>query len=545
MELRVLLPLLVAGWCALYLWVLLGGQTVPQQARLRESWLFPGRLKAEPVDMGELPDWNIWVSWKTHVPIACALFGAYLVLGRVVCPQLGPDGMRTLAGQRYMLAWGVFFVTICVGVGGFSVLAMVSAANYGLAYTLCRGLRPSGSKPGRTGWRTFAIWAFNIPMMSLVIWLVTEDEQGTGQRLLRFLPTFVSELPFGLGFQGLGPWQSYRFMCLRLISFACDSVLAAAAPPVDQRPALDTVSGISEWPRPEQEYFGRAGLLYYVSYLAYPPLFCVGPFLGYNGFVEQVQRPCRRNSQRVIAKYALGVLGYHVILEASTHVFFYSGWLGTGTPLMVLLDMPLAEMVVAIHVLLNFEWMSLLATWRFHRLVAMLDGIDTCENMARNINLICSFQEMWRHWHVSLNRFAVRYLYVPLGGSKRPLVGILATFIFVAFWHEVNGAGTALHWYVWGGLNCLCIMFEKMAVGRLRCRGPVAKALLGAATYQAMQWANIPAMMCWDTSCALAVRLTEAWRLVLPPVLYGLQGLAAAEAVRTAAAVKGSKLPAP
>lgn len=39
----------------------------------------------------------------------------------------------------------------------------------------------------------------------------------------------------------------------------------------------------------------------------------------------------------------------------------------------------------------------------------------------------------------------IRYLYIPIGGSKRPLVATLVVFTFVALWHDLS-----LKLLVWG-----------------------------------------------------------------------------------------------
>jgi len=545
MELHLLVTALIAGHACMYLYALLAGQTVPGEARLRESWLLPGRPMALPVERRDLPDWNCWMDWRANFPMLAVLFATYLVLGRLLAgSRARPDGSRALSGKRYMHYSGLLFTVAMHGVGGAGLVALIAAANYLLVLALVRALSGQNAQTGQPrgmGWAMLAMWVFNIPVTSLMFWLTGEDETGAGARLLHFLPAWLSQT---VSFQGIGPWFSYRFMCLRFISFGCDALWAALDPSTQasERPSgaessADFVSRIAAESHSKDKYFGVGGAWYYSAYVTYPPLYFMGPLLSYNGFVAQVDRPCAPRPAREIASYALVIAGYAAALEASMHVLYYPGWLGSGTPLDVLLGMPLPEMAVAVHSLLNFEWTSLMVMWRVQRLVALLDGVDTYENMTRNINLVCSFQEMWRHWHVSVNKFSVRYIYVPIGGKRRPLAGVLATFVFVAFWHEVNGVGTAMHWYIWGALNCICLLFEKLVVARLRVRGRLATAALGAATYQVMQWANIPAMMAWDVSCSLGVRLLQAWTIVIPPLLYGLQGVIAAE---VAAAAKPS-----
>ena len=65
-----------------------------------------------------------------------------------------------------------------------------------------------------------------------------------------------------------------------------------------------------------------------------------------------------------------------------------------------------------------------------------------------------TLSEFWRRWHMSLNRWFVDYLYIPLGGSRAGLAktvrNTLIVFFFTGLWH---GAGwTFILWGLWHGL---------------------------------------------------------------------------------------------
>lgn len=65
---------------------------------------------------------------------------------------------------------------------------------------------------------------------------------------------------------------------------------------------------------------------------------------------------------------------------------------------------------------------------------------------ARNIS------DFWRRWHMTLNRFLTRYVYFPLGGSRkgevRTAFNILLVFLISGFWH---GAGWTF--IIWGAMH--------------------------------------------------------------------------------------------
>ena len=65
-----------------------------------------------------------------------------------------------------------------------------------------------------------------------------------------------------------------------------------------------------------------------------------------------------------------------------------------------------------------------------------------------------TLSDFWRRWHMSLNRWFVDYLYIPLGGSREGLArtvrNTLIVFFFTGLWH---GAGwTFILWGLWHGV---------------------------------------------------------------------------------------------
>lgn len=80
--------------------------------------------------------------------------------------------------------------------------------------------------------------------------------------------------------------------------------------------------------------------------------------------------------------------------------------------------------------------------WRFQRLCALIDKIESPEDMQTFILNHLSVAQFWRSWHASFNYWVLRYLYGPLGGSKRgkirQLINVFLVFLFVSLMHK-NG----------------------------------------------------------------------------------------------------------
>lgn len=112
-------------------------------------------------------------------------------------------------------------------------------------------------------------------------------------------------------------------------------------------------------------------------------------------------------------------------------------------------------------------WLKLLLPWRLFRLWSLIDGIDPPENMVRCMTDNYSTTSFWRSWHRSYNKWLVRYLWIPLGGSDfstmlsavRSIGGYLLVFTFVALWHDIK-----LRLLMWSWLIVLFLLPEAIAV---------------------------------------------------------------------------------
>lgn len=60
--------------------------------------------------------------------------------------------------------------------------------------------------------------------------------------------------------------------------------------------------------------------------------------------------------------------------------------------------------------------------------------------------------DFWKRWHITLNRFLTKYVYIPLGGNRkgkgRMYLNLLLVFFISGLWH-----GAGFHFMVWGMLH--------------------------------------------------------------------------------------------
>lgn len=87
-----------------------------------------------------------------------------------------------------------------------------------------------------------------------------------------------------------------------------------------------------------------------------------------------------------------------------------------------------------------------------------------------NINIIENFNspfkaknvaDLWNRWHISLNRFLIKYVYIPLGGNRKGIVktyvNIMVIFFLSGLWHGANWT-----YIMWGILNGLAVVVYRM-----------------------------------------------------------------------------------
>lgn len=91
-----------------------------------------------------------------------------------------------------------------------------------------------------------------------------------------------------------------------------------------------------------------------------------------------------------------------------------------------------------------------------------------------------SIQDFWRRWHMTLSRFLLNYIYIPLGGNRkglpRTLTNLMLTFIIGGLWH---GAGWTF--LFWGFLHGAALIVHRLwqKVGK-----PLPKWLAWFITFQ-------------------------------------------------------------
>ncbi|KAJ4460890.1 putative membrane-bound O-acyltransferase family MBOAT protein [Paratrimastix pyriformis] len=440
------------------------------------TWTF----KKSPADMSD----HQWNMWRNNFPVLFTFFSIWTlasVLLKKLFPnspndQLNPDPSRHSLGKMHIVRTifyplsGLIFIYVlhgrCMIYWGMAVMTLYLVAKLFGHIPVLGALAP---------WAVLVPWFLGVYRLDAMRLLGFLGLQST------FVGTFVQWVNQARGQMG---WSSpFNVTTLRLVSFALDYHWSFRGPRAE-REAQARVHAIAEpmtLKARERMSLPRVayGLLNYITYASYAPLYIGGPIITYNAFVSQLLAPPSSasaakdragSSFKAILRaaftdvhswaykvtYLLRVLLWTVFTDVYTHVFW-------ATALLVGSDeyqhAGALEMSRTFFLACCFTYLKFYTIFRFFRAWSNLDGIMTWENQPRCFVRGSGFAVFWRTWHVSLNRWNIRYLYVPAKGYKYPLVSVWMVFFFIAFWHEPT-----LEWVRWAAGNAAGLVIETVIV---------------------------------------------------------------------------------
>ncbi len=186
-------------------------------------------------------------------------------------------------------------------------------------------------------------------------------------------------------------------------------------------------------------------LLEYALFISFYPQFVQGPIVLQSEFIPQLRDENRKNcDQEYLAKglyrFILG-LAKKVLIADGIAVAINTGYIylaehGTLSSILLILG-------YSLQIYFDFSGYTDMAIglgWMFH--------IDLSENFDSPYKA-GSIEEFWDRWHITLTRFFTRYVYIPLGGSRkgraRTYINIMIIFLLSGLWH-----GSDISFVVWG-----------------------------------------------------------------------------------------------
>lgn len=196
----------------------------------------------------------------------------------------------------------------------------------------------------------------------------------------------------------------------------------------------------------------------YCNFVTFFPQLIAGPIVLPEEMLPQFEDKANRNPRAKnlfdgIFIFSVG-LAKKVIIADSIAVFANAGYN---------LDLPHYTMAEAWLISLSYTFQLY---FDFSGYCDMAIGIGKMFNINLPLNFnapyrATNFQDFWRRWHITLNRFLTQYVYIPLGGSRKKEVRVYfnigIVFLISGIWH---GAGWTF--VVWGICHGIGVMIHRI-----------------------------------------------------------------------------------
>ena len=209
-------------------------------------------------------------------------------------------------------------------------------------------------------------------------------------------------------------------------------------------------------------------LLHYAAYVTYFPKLIEGPITTYGEIMPQLagEDAGKFRSENVLRGFLLLIFGMAkkmLIADVLAPVvsFGYSNAYYLDT-----LSVILVVTAYAFQLYCDFSGFCDMALG-----VSRMLGIDLPLNFDAPYHCT-SYASFWQHWHITLTRFFTKYVYFPLGGSRRgalrTFINVMIVFLLSGIWH-----GNGWTYLAWGALNGLLV-----ALARVHGRGGLHKGAM-------------------------------------------------------------------
>ncbi len=191
----------------------------------------------------------------------------------------------------------------------------------------------------------------------------------------------------------------------------------------------------------------RIDLVDYLVYILYFPKLVMGPLAEPTDFIMQLNDPAAKkvNSDHMaqgLKLFSFGLIKKMILADTFAGAF---AWGCENIGVLTSADCFLVMLAYTFEIYFDFSGYSDMAV-----------GVSRMLNITLPMNFdspykAVSIRDFWKRWHISLTKFFTKYLYIPLGGSRKgkifTYVNTMIVFIVSGIWH---GAGWAF--ILWGGV---------------------------------------------------------------------------------------------
>lgn len=197
--------------------------------------------------------------------------------------------------------------------------------------------------------------------------------------------------------------------------------------------------------------------LEYSAYVSYFPQLIAGPIVYHSELIPQLQNKENKklnfcNLSKGIYAFALGLAKKVLIADTFSKIVTIGygniGGLNTTSTLLTMV-------CYSLQIYFDFSGYCDMAYGMGYMMNIKLPFNFNSPYKAQSIN------DFWDRWHMTLTRFFTKYIYIPLGGSRkgnaRTYCNVMLVFLVSGLWHGANWT-----FILWGAVHGIFSVFEKM-----------------------------------------------------------------------------------
>ncbi|MBP3604407.1 MAG: MBOAT family protein [Lachnospiraceae bacterium] len=201
----------------------------------------------------------------------------------------------------------------------------------------------------------------------------------------------------------------------------------------------------------------KYSFLEYAAYVSYFPQLIAGPIVFHTELIPQFRDETKKhlnfdNLCRGIYAFSLGLAKKVLLADIFSKVVTigYGNISDLNTPSVILV-----LLCSAMQIYFDFSGYCDMAYG-----IGYMMNIELPQNFNSPYKS-ASVTELWNRWHMTLSRFFIHYVYIPLGGSRkgnsRTLFNVFIVFFISGFWHGANWT-----YILWGALNGAFVILERI-----------------------------------------------------------------------------------
>ena len=203
------------------------------------------------------------------------------------------------------------------------------------------------------------------------------------------------------------------------------------------------------------EYKAEKHFGYYALFVSYFPQLVAGPIERFDNLMPQLKQEHRLNADDMSAGLRIALCGFFFKCVVADCVGIHVNNVFAALENANALSIFLAGLLFCVQIYCDFAGYSEIA-----RGIARMMGVKLMRNFDRPFSAT-SYSDLNRRWHISLTRWFIDYVYVPLGGGKKGLfrkcLNIFIVFALSGFWHGANWT-----YVIWGLYAAFFMILENI-----------------------------------------------------------------------------------